>query len=300
MPRWSVIMPVRNGEKYLMRAVSSVLSTLPRDAELRIMDDASTDCTPRILSEIAEQDSRVALHRHDQAAGVAPSLNELVVASDSAFIGRMDADDVCVLGRWARGEQMLLTHDMAFMSIVFIDAAGRPRGMDQPGHFSPKALPYHLLLGSMLVHPTAMMRREALTALGGYRQLAAEDYDLWLRASAAGQRLVRSMFVGLLYRRHSYQLTQTSPWRTDRAGSPMWESYCELAHHQGIDLGEDDALAAHAMLETDSLSWEAADFRQRILNAIEAKAQMRLGPLDVAQLHWRLARERRRIRARLK
>ncbi len=108
MPRWSVVMPVRDGEAFVGRAVSSVLATLPADAEFRVMDDASSDRTPEILAAAAARDTRVVLHRHDRSAGVAASLNELIESGDSAFVGRMDADDVCLRGRWQRGEHLLV------------------------------------------------------------------------------------------------------------------------------------------------------------------------------------------------
>jgi hypothetical protein len=47
-----------------------------------------------------------------------------------------------------------------------------------------------LLVESPLFHPAALMRAEAVEAVGGYREGdLPEDYDLWLRLVAAGWRL---------------------------------------------------------------------------------------------------------------
>lgn len=298
MPRWSVIVPVRNGESFVRRALSSTLRTLPKDAEVRVMDDGSTDRTPVILAEMTDRDRRLIVHRHDTGAGVAASLNELVAVSDSRYVARMDADDVALPGRWGLSEYHLRRHDMVFMSIVLIDASGRPRGTDQPGSFSARALPLHLLLGSMLVHPTASMRRESLAALDGYRTVAAEDYDLWLRAAGAGQRLLRSAVPGLLYRRHDGQVTKAGPWRGDDATSPLWASYRALARTAGVDLGADDAAAARVMLGADALTPTDAALRTLLMARIGRRGRATLRRSDFLQLQARLLRERRRTTSR--
>jgi cellulose synthase/poly-beta-1,6-N-acetylglucosamine synthase-like glycosyltransferase len=49
-----------------------------------------------------------------------------------------------------------------------------------------------LFVESPLVHPTVVVRRQIVEAVGGYRDMGwAEDYDLWLRLVAAGCRLAR-------------------------------------------------------------------------------------------------------------
>ena len=54
-------------------------------------------------------------------------------------------------------------------------------------------------------HPTVMMRTHAVRSLGGYREafLAAEDYDLWLRAAERFE-LANLPEVLLRYRIHTH------------------------------------------------------------------------------------------------
>ena len=53
-PRITVFMPVFNREQYVAAAIESVLAQTFRDFELLILDDASTDRTPEILSRFGD------------------------------------------------------------------------------------------------------------------------------------------------------------------------------------------------------------------------------------------------------
>ena len=54
----SIIIPVYNGETVLPRAVQAVLREPGEDYELLLIDDGSTDETPKICDGIAAQDRR--------------------------------------------------------------------------------------------------------------------------------------------------------------------------------------------------------------------------------------------------
>src|SRR5947209_6431500 len=74
-----------------------------------------------------------------------------------------------------------------------------------------------LATSSPLIHPTVMMRREALLRVGGYRKLfdAAEDYELWLRLASIVE-LDNLPDPLLLYRRHPGSTTAWQPLRQAR------------------------------------------------------------------------------------
>jgi hypothetical protein len=65
---------------------------------------------------------------------------------------------------------------------------------------------------SPLVHPSVAMRKAALERLGGWRELdGPEDYDLWLRAFAAGLRFAKLPEVLLDWSDSRGRLTRTDP-----------------------------------------------------------------------------------------
>ena len=63
MPTVSIGMPIHNAERYLPRALESLLGQEFGDLEVHISDNASTDNTPGICADYVKKDSRVAYHR---------------------------------------------------------------------------------------------------------------------------------------------------------------------------------------------------------------------------------------------
>ena len=52
MPQLSVLIPVKDGMPYLKSTVASTLRAMPRDSELLVLDDGSTDGTEAFLAGV--------------------------------------------------------------------------------------------------------------------------------------------------------------------------------------------------------------------------------------------------------
>lgn len=139
MPRLSVIMPARNAAVHIRTALTSTLRALPPDAELVVLDDASDDDTEQILHEVP--DSRLRVIRSESNLGVAESLNRLLDATDSQYVARMDADDVCFPWRFRVQRRQIANLDFSFTATLFLAESGRPVRPDLPGRFSTHATP---------------------------------------------------------------------------------------------------------------------------------------------------------------
>jgi len=82
----------------------------------------------------------------------------------------------------------------------------------QNGLLDHAAIVGDLYVESPLVHPSVTLRRAVLLGLGGYRDAAGpEDYDLWLRAHAAGLRFGKCPEVLLQWRDRADRLTRRDP-----------------------------------------------------------------------------------------
>lgn len=219
MPRLSVIVPAYQAADTIGSSLGSTLRALPRDAEIVVLDDGSSDGTADAARGL--QDSRVrVLSRPNR--GVAATLNDLLAATDSEFVARMDADDLVLPGRFSRQLRALAEGaDGAFTTVVTW-GSGRP-GLPRPSAISAQAFGLHLLLTNPVAHSTFAGRRAAIEDAGGYRELPTEDYDLWLRMAARGARLQRLALPGLAYRVHPGQVTASADWRRS-----SWENV-ELA-----------------------------------------------------------------------
>ena len=55
MPEITILMPVRNGEKYIKESIDSILKQTFTDFELLIMDDGSTDRTVERIERYTDE-----------------------------------------------------------------------------------------------------------------------------------------------------------------------------------------------------------------------------------------------------
>ena len=191
MPVVSVLMPVYNAERYVGEAVRSILAQTFSDFEFIVIDDGSTDRSGELLSALAAADRRIRLIRRPNT-GYLRALNEGLGYCSGEFVARMDADDVSLPERFERQIGYLREHPECLVvgsGMLRMDADGDPI-CEEPMPTAHEEIEARLLKGlGALPHPSAMIRREAIVAAGGYREAyyGAEDHDLWLRLAERGR-----------------------------------------------------------------------------------------------------------------
>lgn len=88
----SVIVPVYNVEKYLLRCVQSILSQSYKKLEIILVDDGSRDSSARICDQLAGQDNRIkVIHQENQGLGGAR--NTGLRNATGEFVTFIDSDD---------------------------------------------------------------------------------------------------------------------------------------------------------------------------------------------------------------
>lgn len=88
----SILMPVYNGEKYIKKAIDSILNQSFRNWELIIVDDGSTDNSGKICDKFAIEDSRISVI-HQENHGISYTRNLLISEAKGKYIGFIDCDD---------------------------------------------------------------------------------------------------------------------------------------------------------------------------------------------------------------
>jgi len=89
-PGISVVIPLYNKEKYVRRAVESVLSQTFRDFELIVVNDGSTDNSPALVRSYDDPRIRV-INQENQ--GVSAARNRGITEARGKLIAFLDADD---------------------------------------------------------------------------------------------------------------------------------------------------------------------------------------------------------------
>jgi len=293
-PKVSIVMPVRNGLPYLIEAVESVLNQTFMDFELLIVDDYSEDDSFRISASHARADRRITLLKNEGAPGISEARNVGLRMARGEFVTSQDSDDLSAPDRLAK--QIEFLHDTPRISLVgtFIRMMG-PDGDRLQLHREPvgsDAVLFHSQIGTPFAGATVMWRNEAFRQYGlEFRKTAAEDYDLWTRALAAGLYGDNIPDELYFYRLHPKEFTYlNSAANADAAdevsrsqiqrltGASPAQAYCE-PRFRGL---------VHALLTGNPFQWSSGD-RPHLTDAKELLRLNRLNGSISAEGYCRLA-----------
>ncbi len=229
-PGVSVIMSVYNGERYLAEAIRSILDQTFTDFEFLIVDDGSSDRSAAIMDDFAARDSRIRVIRQENR-GLIASLNRLLHEARAPLVARMDADDISLPARLDR--QMIFLREHPDHGVVGTNT----HDLDEEGTILECTDLHPLDHGeiatavehrSPICHPSVMMRRDAILAVGGYRNpyRHCEDYDLWLRLLER-TRLANLPDRLLLYRRSPAQVSVQHELDQKVGAALAWAAHLE-------------------------------------------------------------------------
>lgn len=209
MPSVSVVVPVYNGAAYLQQALDSALQQPGADVELVVVDDGSTDETPRILDRYR---GRITALRQDNA-GMGAARNAGIGVARGEFIAFVDSDDYWLDGKLAA--QLALFARRPGVGLVFCNARFEDDGVLLARTSFDVCRPHRgrvyerLLVDSFIPMPSVVVRRTCFDEVGLFdpRLLISADFDLWLRIAARYEvDYVDAPLV--VYRRHGGNITR--------------------------------------------------------------------------------------------
>ena len=210
MPEITILMPVRNGEKYIKESIDSILKQTFTDFELLIMDDGSTDRTVERIERYTDERIRLIRRKHNFIR----NLNEGLELALGAYIARMDADDIMhterlriQLKRMKKNPNITVCCTLAK---IFSDK-GNERNVFHFGHEIICEPVLELLKYNMLLHPSVMVKKEFLFNhhIKYQNYPYVEDYKLWFDIAKAGGILFVEPQELMMLRRSDTQVTVT-------------------------------------------------------------------------------------------
>ncbi|MEO1535142.1 MAG: glycosyltransferase, partial [Planctomycetota bacterium] len=168
-----------------------ILAQTFTDFELLALDDGSSDGSHNILKRLAREDSRVLVISRPNT-GIVGALNEMAARARGSHLARMDADDIALPDRFETQLKFLAERPKCVCvggRIEFITEAGQPIESPEPVMGNDNVQREALAGRTPISHPSAMIRRDAFNAAGGYGDDAypAEDLDLFLRLGEIGE-----------------------------------------------------------------------------------------------------------------
>jgi glycosyltransferase involved in cell wall biosynthesis len=206
-PQVSVIIPVYNGDRYIVQAVESVLCQTFTNLEIIVVDDGSTDRTQQVLQPYIDRIRYI----YQQNQGAAVARNLACELAQGEFLAFLDADDYFLPDKLEK--QIVCFNadpalDMVQTGWFIVDEKGQNISAVKPWQQAPK-----LDLASFIIYkcvrPSAMMlRREWWERLGGFDSHLppTEDLDFALRLTLKGCKAVWLEETLTCYRQHNSNL----------------------------------------------------------------------------------------------
>ena len=178
-PLASGVIPLYNGERFLAKAIESVLAQTYEPIEIFVVDDGSTDGGADIAKSF---DQIQYIHQTNQ--GQAAAMNAGVKAAQGVFISFLDADDMWTPNKLDVQIAYLLQHPHAGYVM------GKTLNFIEPGTQRPARLTKDLLPGvSLLLSLGAIVVRKAIFDQVGYFDTTykiSKDVDWFVRVKENG------------------------------------------------------------------------------------------------------------------
>lgn len=224
-PLVSVVIPCYNSERYVAQTVESVLAQTYPAIEIIVVDDGSTDATPRVLESYR---TRITYLRQANRGPAAARNAGLRVAS-GAYLLFLDSDDLLTPTSVAVKAAFLEQrpqYGLVYSAWQQINQDGtRVLGEVRPAR-QGQVLTALLRREFFFFPGAALIRRACLDAVGAFDETAygTEDADLWIRLARAGYAFGYIDEPLFIYRFHDASITA----RVDPRQIASWQRH--LAH----------------------------------------------------------------------
>ncbi|MBF2046913.1 MAG: glycosyltransferase [Elainella sp. C42_A2020_010] len=203
MPQVSIIIPAYNGERFITKALDSILAQTYSNYEIIVVNDGSTDQTAAVLQPYRDR----ILYIEQANQGVAAARNRGMALAQGELIAFLDQDDVLLPDKLAVQVECVAQHPeigIVHSGWRLVDAEGNPLADIEPWHEAPQ-LDLAGWLKRMPVLLSAMMFRHSwLKRVGEFDSQFKQacDVEIVQRLIMLGCQTAWVPQVTVLYRQH--------------------------------------------------------------------------------------------------
>lgn len=187
MPKFSIILPVRNGGMYVKDCVKSILNQTHRDFNLIVLDNCSEDGTLEWINSL--NDHRIITYPSDKPLGIEGNWARVTAIPKNEFITLIGHDDIMDPEYLAVMDKLIFQYPDASLyqaHFRYIDQDGKTIRHCKP--MNEKQNPTEVLSGFLtgktdIMGTGFMMRSKDYDAVGGipaYPKLLFADFELWI------------------------------------------------------------------------------------------------------------------------
>lgn len=214
-PLVSVIIPAYNAAPYIKETLDSVSAQTYKNFEVIVVNDGSPD-TPLLEEVLAPYRPRI-IYLQQENRGLAGARNTGLRAASGDLIALLDADDIWLPDYLQEQVTFLQQHpefDLVYCnSLFFGNSIYTGKTYMEVCPSEGEATASAIITRRCHVFVSVTVRRAALLSIGFDESLrSCEDFDCWLRFTAAGYRIGYHRKVLVRYRKHDASLSANPTW----------------------------------------------------------------------------------------
>lgn len=194
-PKVSVIMASYNHEKYITRAIESVIAQTYDNWEMFIIDDCSSDNSAQLIEQY--QSSKIKFFQAKENRGPIFTFNQLLEKAQGAYVAILGSDDVWYPDKLQKQVNYMENSPhigACFSHAQFIDEKGNIyldsdevefniNIFNQSDRTQGECFRYFFEYGNYFCHPSSIVRSSIINEIGkfDYRFRQLHDYHYWVR-----------------------------------------------------------------------------------------------------------------------
>ena len=205
----SVVMPTFNSETYLKESVESIFKQTLLPNEIIFVDDASTDKTVDLLTQI-KHDSAIncVLIKNSTNKGPSFSRNRGILQAQNIWISFIDSDDLWQADHLKSlyDQAIISSNPFVFSGLSVVNMETNDLLMSNSLFQKNLAVPYVFYRSSPIMPSQALVSKAALLACGGFDESLrqGEDSDLCINLYHHGAIFISTNLVTTIYRKRKH------------------------------------------------------------------------------------------------
>lgn len=214
----SVIIPAYNAAPYIKDTLDSVFAQTYRNFEVVVVNDGSPD-TPALEQVLQPYRDRI-VYLKQENRGLSGARNTGLRAAKGSMVALLDADDIWMPNYLEEQTGFLREHpefDVVYCNARFFGESvydGKEYMDVCPSH--GEATSRALISRRCHVFVSVIARIEILKRIGFDESLrSCEDFDCWLRLTAAGHKIGYHRKILVRYRKHGGSLSANPTWMAE-------------------------------------------------------------------------------------
>lgn len=214
MPKVTVILPTYNRAAMLSRAIESVIAQTFKDWDLLVINDGSTDETPKLLEDYKKRDSRIRVITHKNS-GICKTRQAGVQASKGELLAFLDDDDTYTPDKLEKQVTYLDAHPGIDMVYSHVETVGEKNALPKLWPETPSITFQDLIKLNSVSVPGVLLRKKALETIGDFpsKLKSCDDYVMWLHIARYGKIDFLPGIVGI-YQWHAQNMSRNTRQRS--------------------------------------------------------------------------------------